>query len=70
MYSSLITDKRQGTVKPITLSINNRSRPLWLSWWPTGDQEVAGATPQRSAIIFYRDLSALGPAAFFCGDRS
>ena len=32
-------------------------RPRWLSWMrrPTGDQEVAGSTPPRSATFFRGD---------------
>ena len=35
------------------------SRPRWLSWMrrPTGDQEVAGSTPSRSATFFRGDWS-------------
>ena len=38
-------------------SLQHPDRPRWLSWMrcPTGDQEVAGSTPPRSATFFRGD---------------
>ena len=61
-YQSLNDTSTNDIVSFEQLDLNlnkGNSRPRWLSWMrrPTGDQEVAGSTPARSATFFRGDWS-------------
>ena len=52
-----INDSVDGILRFVHLNTSGKCRPRWLSWMrrPTGDQEVAGTTPPRSATFFRGD---------------
>ena len=57
-HSLPFADSRRAVVIFWRKNVHN-SRPWWLSWMrrPTGDQEVAGQPPPRSATFFRGDWS-------------